>query len=231
MPVPIRGVDTLRTKKGSHWQVTSPGSGLNASLRHSSSASTHQSALVSYSCTHEENEIGRVLVGLDGSANSAAALRWAIRLAKAVDAEVIAVHAFDLPYRAIAPPGEGTITAAPHGAAAYPLNSPSTTNESSGVAAEVASLEQSLRESAKEAFQTQWLGPLEEAGIRYREVFEEGRPVSVLLEIAEREQVDLIVTGRRGLGSLAEFLAGSVSHHLVHQANRPVTVIPHPSEE
>jgi nucleotide-binding universal stress UspA family protein len=182
-----------------------------------------------------ENEIGRILVGLDGSANSAAALRWAIRLAKGVDAEVVAVHAFHLSYRGVAPPGEGAVTAAPQGAGGYPLNPAPVADAPPGVSAEVASevaaLEQSLRENARELFRTQWLGPLEQAGIRHREVFEEGRPVSVLLEVAEREQVDLIVTGRRGLGSVAELFAGSVSHNLVHMANRPVTVVPLASEE
>jgi nucleotide-binding universal stress UspA family protein len=92
-------------------------------------------------------------------------------------------------------------------------------------------LEQSMRESEKEAFRTQWCAPLLEAGIRYREVFGEGRAGPVLVEAAESEEVDLIVTGRRGLGSLTELLAGSVSQHLVHRANRPVAVIPSPPDQ
>ncbi|MGI8562350.1 MAG: universal stress protein [Candidatus Dormibacter sp.] len=47
------------------------------------------------------------MVGLDGSEGSAAALRWTIDLAKTIDAEVIALHAFELPYRAFAPPAGG----------------------------------------------------------------------------------------------------------------------------
>jgi nucleotide-binding universal stress UspA family protein len=157
-----------------------------------------------------ENAIKRIMVGLDGSEGSAAALRWTIALAKTADAEVIALHALELPYRLFAPPGEG---------AAF------------GVSAELGSWEQSMRDSAKEAFRTQWCAPLHEAGIRYREVFGEGRAGPVLVEAAESEEVDLIVTGRRGLGSLTELLAGSVSQHLVHRANRPVVVIPSPPEQ
>ena len=44
-----------------------------------------------------------------------------------------------------------------------------------------------------------------------------------LLEEAEREQIDPVVTGRRGGGSLAELFAGSVSsQHLVHKAQVPL---------
>ena len=40
--------------------------------------------------------IGRILVGVDGSSFSAAALRWAADLATDLDAEVVAVHAAGL---------------------------------------------------------------------------------------------------------------------------------------
>jgi nucleotide-binding universal stress UspA family protein len=151
--------------------------------------------------------IERILVGLDGSPGSSAALDWAIDLARAVDAEVIAVHVFQLPYPMLVPAAGGT---------------------SMGVGGEVGSLEQSLRETVKETFRNEWCAPLEKAGVRYREVFGEGRAGPVLEEAAERERADLIVTGRRGLTALREFFAGSVSQHLVHHAGVPVLVIPQP---
>jgi len=52
-----------------------------------------------------------------------------------------------------------------------------------------------------------------------------------LIEAAERDEVDLIVTGRRGWSSVAELLAGSVSQYLVHRAKRPVVVIPSPPHQ
>ncbi len=156
-----------------------------------------------------DKAIGQILVGLDGSDGSVAALRRAIQLAKAMDAEVVAVHVFQVPYPAVAPVAGGA-----------PM----------GVGAEVTSYEQSMRESVKEVFRTQWCAPLEEAGVRHREVFGEGPAGPVLEEAAERDNVDLIVVGRRGRSSLAEFLAGSVSQYLVHRASRPVLVVPHPSE-
>ncbi len=157
-----------------------------------------------------EKAIQRILVGLDGSAGSAAALEWAITLAKGVDAEIVAVHVFQLSYPLSAPPAGGAML---------------------GIGSEVASLERSLRDGVREAFRTEWTAPLAQAGVRYRELFGEGRAGPVLIEAAEREGADVIVTGRRGLGSLTEILAGSVSQHLVHRANRPVLIIPHPSDE
>ncbi|MGI8562351.1 MAG: universal stress protein [Candidatus Dormibacter sp.] len=88
-----------------------------------------------------------------------------------------------------------------------------------------------MRDGAKEACRTQWCAPLQEAGVRYREVFGEGRAGAVLIEAAERDEVDLIVTGRRGWSSVAELLAGSVSQYLVHRAKRPVVVIPSPPHQ
>jgi nucleotide-binding universal stress UspA family protein len=75
------------------------------------------------------------------------------------------------------------------------------------------------------AFENQWCKPLADAGIRYQTVVGEGRPASVLAEVAERAGADLIVVGRRGRGGVAEFLLGSVSHELVLHAARPVLLV------
>ena len=48
-------------------------------------------------------------------------------------------------------------------------------------------------------------------------------------EVAEREAVDLVVVGRRGLGGLTELILGSVSHAIVHRVRRPVAVVTHTS--
>jgi nucleotide-binding universal stress UspA family protein len=157
-----------------------------------------------------EKAIRRILVGLDGSKGSAAALDWAITWAKDADAEIVAVHVFQLSYPLTAPPAGGTML---------------------GLGSEVASAEELLRQGVKEAFRTEWTAPLAQAGVRYRELFGEGRAGPVLIEAAEREEADVIVTGRRGLGSLTEIVAGSVSQYLVHRSGRPVLVIPNPLRE
>lgn len=50
-------------------------------------------------------------------------------------------------------------------------------------------------------------------------------PVDALLEVAEAREAREIVVGSRGLGRVAAAL-GSVSHRLLEQADRPVTVVP-----
>lgn len=54
-----------------------------------------------------------------------------------------------------------------------------------------------------------------------------GHPVTGLL--AESRDAALLVVGSRGRGELAGMLLGSVSHHIIHQAHCPVTVVPRPS--
>jgi nucleotide-binding universal stress UspA family protein len=56
--------------------------------------------------------VTRILVGVDGSEDSFAALDWAARLAVRLDAEVVAVHAIGLLEHL--PRGDGAAPAAPH---------------------------------------------------------------------------------------------------------------------
>jgi nucleotide-binding universal stress UspA family protein len=52
----------------------------------------------------------------------------------------------------------------------------------------------------------------------------EGDPATRILELARERDVDLIVVGSRGLGTIASTLLGSVSSRVVHRADRPVLV-------
>jgi nucleotide-binding universal stress UspA family protein len=146
----------------------------------------------------EVTSIGRILVGVDGSEGSAAAVRWAARLACATGAEVLAVHVMD--------PSERDVRA---------LGLPRTILN-----------EEDWRDAVREELEATWCAPLVSAGVRHRTRVEEGQPGPVLAEVAGQEHADLVVTGRRGLSSLAELVHGSVGAYLTHHSPSPVAVVP-----
>lgn len=63
-----------------------------------------------------------------------------------------------------------------------------------------------------------------EAGVETEVEIVEGNPAGRILELARARDVDLIVVGSRGLGTVAGALLGSVSREVVHRADRPVLV-------
>jgi len=77
----------------------------------------------------------------------------------------------------------------------------------------------------EEVFEEVWCKPLREAGVKYRPVFKDGRAASVIAEVADDADADVVLVGRRGRGGMAELLLGSVSHELVLHCKRPVLVI------
>lgn len=145
-----------------------------------------------------ESGIGRIVVGVDGSPHSEAALHWAARMAKGMGSEVVAVFA-------IAPPVY--IDAGYLAPIQPPQHDPA------------------WREGMKKELEG-WCRPLQEAGVRYRATMEDGRPASVIAQVADSVDANVIVVGRRGRGGVAELVLGSVSHELVLHARRPVLLIP-----
>ena len=139
--------------------------------------------------------IRRIVVGLDGSKSSAAALKWAVRMAKGMGSQVIAVYAIDIP----------TYFPQPYGT---PLQ-----------------YDEEWRAAMKSEFENKWCKPLKVSGVRYRTVMEDGRAASVIAAVADRENAEVVVVGRRGRGGVAELLLGSASHELVLHSKRPVLVI------
>lgn len=148
--------------------------------------------------TEETGAGRRIVVGVDASPASESALRWAIGYARAVGAEVVAVHAFETPVYF-----------------SYPYN------ETMPIA-----VDPPLREGVRRRFEEDWCAPLAAAGVPYRTVMADGRAADVLLDVADREAAELVVTGRRGLNTLGELVLGSVSHHLVQGSTRPVVLVP-----
>ena len=62
-------------------------------------------------------------------------------------------------------------------------------------------------------------------GIRVAFLIWEGDPGEAIVEAAESEQVDLVVVGSHGRGSMGRLFLGSVSEHVVRNAGCPVLVV------
>ena len=67
---------------------------------------------------------------------------------------------------------------------------------------------------------------MREQGIDAKAMLIQGATVETLLEMATKQQSDLIVVGSHGRGMVAEILLGSVSRGLIKSAACPVTVVP-----
>ena len=148
--------------------------------------------------------IRRIILGLDGSEGSAHACRWCAELAARLSAEVIAVHATDFPpYPIIEYEGVRPVRA--------------------GVSPEII---ERWQDDQQVLLEDDWCRPLRDAQVRHRAVLLPGHPAPAIMDIASREDADLIVVGSRGLGGFRELLLGSVSHQLTQHAGRPVVVVP-----
>ena len=139
--------------------------------------------------------IRRIAIGVDGSESSAAAITWAIRLAKGMGSQVTAIYAVDIPVYLLEPYD-------------IPIQ-----------------FDDDWRAAMKSDFENKWCKPLKVAGVKYRTAMEDGRAATVIAEVAEREKADVIVVGRRGRGGVAELLLGSASHELVLHSRLPVLVV------
>lgn len=137
-----------------------------------------------------------VVVGVDGSAESATALAWAARYARAMGASVRAVMAWHYPAAA----GVAPVGVAP-----------------ASVSAEV---EQARRDALDQAV-TAAFGDSAEVPVERKIVY--GHAAQVLID--ESKDADLLVVGSRGHGAFSGMLLGSVSTHCVTHAACPVTVV------
>jgi nucleotide-binding universal stress UspA family protein len=141
---------------------------------------------------------GTIVVGVDGSEGSRAALRWALAEAALRDATVQAVITWQSP------------TYAYTGVAVMPpvveLAEAAEAALTDTLAAESASL------------------PPDQAGVSIEPVVAEGPTASILIE--RSREADLLVVGSRGFGGFRGLLLGSVSHQCASHSHCPVVVVP-----
>jgi len=68
-------------------------------------------------------------------------------------------------------------------------------------------------------------GELRGVGINVKSVVESGPVVSVILDVAEREQADLIAMASHGRTGLSRVFYGSVAAGILQKADRPLLLI------
>lgn len=83
---------------------------------------------------------------------------------------------------------------------------------------------QSLQEEAHQEARRAEL-ELKEAGLQVKVRIETGVPHQRILEIAQEENVSVIVLGSHGRSNLSSALLGSVSDHVIRHSKQPVIVI------
>jgi nucleotide-binding universal stress UspA family protein len=149
--------------------------------------------------TSESDARPLVVVGVDSSEGSLAALRWAARYGAATGTPVRAVLVWHYPTTASAPP---------------PGHAPAEVQqEVEGEEADT--LREAIAKAAPDATDAQIHGV-----VRY------GHPAEALID--ESSRADLLVVGRRGHGGFLGMHIGSVSQHCVNGAHCPVVVVRSP---
>jgi nucleotide-binding universal stress UspA family protein len=144
-----------------------------------------------------------IVVGVDGSDNAQAALRWGLAEARLRQTAVEVVHAWAFPYLET---GFGW---------------------ASVLDQEVID---EARRSAVEAL-GRWITGAAEGydDVEIRQAAIEGPPGLVLL--ARSEEAELLVVGSRGLGGFKELLLGSVSHQCAQHSSCPVVIVRIPKRD
>jgi nucleotide-binding universal stress UspA family protein len=146
--------------------------------------------------------VSKVLVPTDGSATARKAVKYAVDLAKQLNASVIVLSVIDnRSFIAQTVPAVDTPTHV------------------------IEPIEDYLREAAKK-----YAGEIEklcnESGVHSETVITTGHPVESIVKEAKKSKVDLIVMGSRGRSALAASVLGSVAYGVIHnQAKIPVLIV------
>ena len=71
-----------------------------------------------------------------------------------------------------------------------------------------------------------WANPLRAQGIDVETVHAEGRPSTVLTQVAKERDAFLVVVGHHGWGAVKRFFLGSVAKEVLDDSPVPVLVVP-----
>ncbi|MCU1385543.1 MAG: putative universal stress protein [Acidobacteria bacterium] len=146
-----------------------------------------------------------ILVAIDFSEPSDAALTYARALARAFNATLHVVHVV------------GQVSSAVYGAEAYTVAVPGLQRD----------IEDGARAQLAECLADNDQHPLPTR----RVLLTSDAPAAAIVDYAGRERIDLIVTGTHGRGGVAHLLMGSVAEQVVRTAPCPVLTVRHPEHE
>ncbi|SEP12336.1 universal stress protein [Aquisalimonas asiatica] len=146
-----------------------------------------------------------IIVPVDGSDHAGAAVRYASRLARTLDADIHLVHAFPGSIQHVME----TLGRSPGDASAERLTAEAFETLRNG--------------SARRAFQhaREYLGDADNV----TEHVLDGKPSSAIAGFVGDGHDVQVVMGRRGLGRVQELLLGSVSERVIQSVHQPVTVV------
>jgi nucleotide-binding universal stress UspA family protein len=138
-----------------------------------------------------------ILVPIDFSPHADAIIEWAAHLAEVHQAEVVLLHAYHLPVEFQQLEG-----------AYLPPD-----------------FLQTVKDEAQRSL-SRYGDRLRSRGVSVpEEVVREGYPATVIEEVAELRDADLIVIGSRGLSGLKHLLLGSIAERVVQKAHCPVLTV------
>jgi nucleotide-binding universal stress UspA family protein len=140
-----------------------------------------------------------IVVGTDGSGTAGEAVRQATALAKALQATIHLVSAYE-------PVPEGRLR---DERVQVPDDMQWMINPREDVDA-------TLKEAA---------GSIEQEGLQVESYAREGDPADAILDVAEEQNADLIVVGNKGMTGAKRFLLGSVPNKVSHHAPCSVMII------
>lgn len=138
----------------------------------------------------------RILVPTDASEYSRRALKTALELARAVQAEVVLLH----------------VSYTPQAYWGYTISYGITVTQ------------EQLDQNGELALDATMTGIDTEQVIIHKRV-ESGHPVTIILEQIKKENIDLVIMGSHGYGAIAGSVLGSVSQRVLQRAGCPVLII------
>ncbi len=138
----------------------------------------------------------KILVPIDGSENSIRALRHALYLGSNLSSKLIVLHISEIP--------------------------PMVYVQSQKI---IDSINNTITEEAKKIFEHVDL-EAQNCKAVYETVALRGNPIaSVIIEYADKNDIDIIVIGSRGRGKVKTAISGSVAHEVFYHTKKPLLIV------